>query len=219
MRSKHASLFNHDDDAHDYDLDVSNEQNPIRAGYEKTLNWVIKRAQITSKCAVLDLGSGTGNLASRISACRQLVCVDVSQKMTELARPKLVHIKNLAFVIADILEYFDQKNLEFDAIISTYTIHHLVEEEKFLLFEKIWQSLKPGGRAVFGDLMLESASLQKVFIKKYLEMGRPDVASAISTEFFWHVDSATQNLKELGFEVERERLSDLSWGIAASKPL
>jgi putative AdoMet-dependent methyltransferase len=218
MRSKHADLFNHDLDATGYDDDVLNAEDPIRAGYEDVLNWVIERAGITAESVVLDLGSGTGNLSARIQKCGKLVCVDVSKKMTEIAKPKLQHLKKVSFVIKDILEYFDDKIPKFDAIISTFTIHHLVEEEKQHLFKKIWEHLKPGGRAVFGDLMLESEALQDSFIKKYREMNKIDVAQAIQEEFFWFVDSAVQELREIGFQTDVQRFSDLSWGIAAIMP-
>ena len=41
-----AASFNHDGGAHGYDEDVLNEQDPIRAGYEATLEWVAESAGI-----------------------------------------------------------------------------------------------------------------------------------------------------------------------------
>jgi hypothetical protein len=40
---------------------------------------------------------------------------------------------------------------------------------------------------------------------------------AFDEEFFWYVDQANGWLRELGFEIEIKRFSDLSWGIAAKK--
>lgn len=218
MRSKHADQFNHDLDAPGYDADVLNAEDPIRASYEDVLNWVIERAEITADSEVLDLGSGTGNLSARIQKCKRLICVDISEQMTEIAKPKLKHLKNVSFAINDILEYFEVETSKFDVIISTYTIHHLVENEKHLLFKKIWEHVRPGGRAIFGDLMLESEALRDSFIKKYRVMNEIEVAQAIQEEFFWFVDPAVQGLREIGFKTEVQRFSDLSWGIAAIKP-
>ena len=78
MRSANADIFNHDTDAAEYDDDVRNEANPIRAGYRKVLASVVEQAQITSTSRVLELGSGTGNLSALIANCRELVSVDVS---------------------------------------------------------------------------------------------------------------------------------------------
>ncbi len=217
MRSKYADLFNHDDQALEYDEGVLNERDPIRAGYEDVLNWVITKADITPGSFVLDLGSGTGNLSKRIAHCAHLVCVDISDKMTEIAERKLAHLPDVAYVQADLLEYLDEKVLSFDAIISTYAIHHLTEDEKQLLFTKIWDYLKPGGQAVFGDLMLESESDRDRVMRKYQELGEEHVAESIDEEFFWSVDTAVQGLTRLGFQTEVKRFSDLSWGIAATK--
>ena len=220
MRSKYADEFNHDDSVIGYDEDVLNEEiDPIRAGYEECLQWVIAKGQINANDAVLDLGSGTGNLSKRIESCSALTCVDVSAKMTEVAKPKLAHIKNLEFVLADVLEYFDADVPQYDVILSTYTIHHLLEDEKQLFFQKIFESLKPGGRAVFGDLMLESEASTQTVVSEYESRDQRWVSEAIQEEFFWYVDTAVEGLSNLGFSVELKRFSDLSWGIAASKPL
>ena len=78
MRSAFVDVFNHDEDAIEYDLDVQDETRPLRSGYSAVLDWVIESANIQVNNLVLDLGSGTGNLSSRINVCRQLVCVDIS---------------------------------------------------------------------------------------------------------------------------------------------
>ncbi len=46
MRSHHADTFNHDEWAAGYDADVADETNPIRAGYQATLEWVVERAAV-----------------------------------------------------------------------------------------------------------------------------------------------------------------------------
>ena len=89
MRSKHVDEYNHDEDADGYDADVAEEGDPIREGYKAVLDWVIQAADIHPGSRVLELGSGTGNLTARIPACAELVCVDISGRMEEIARPKL----------------------------------------------------------------------------------------------------------------------------------
>jgi putative AdoMet-dependent methyltransferase len=213
MRSVYADIFNHDDEADDYDADVGNESDPIRAGYAELLKWVIAEAHITAASRVLELGSGTGNLSCRIPICGELVCVDLSERMEAIAVPKLAHIPNRRFIKADLLEVFRSEIGLFDSIISTYTIHHLTDEEKHRLFAEVFASLVPGGRAVFGDLMLQNDQQKAVKIRGYHARGDAKTVTAITDEFFWMIDATTADLNKLGFRVETRQFSDLSWGM------
>jgi putative AdoMet-dependent methyltransferase len=217
MRSAHGPVFNHDDHATDYDADVRNEKDPIRAAYHDVLAWVISEARIDSSSRVLELGSGTGNLSCLLDRSGELVCVDLSERMEAIARSKSGHILNRRFIKADILEVFDYERAPFDSVISTYAIHHLTDEEKRLLFAKIFTGLVPGGRAVFGDLMLQNQAEKASKIQEYLTKGDAKTAQAIDEEFFWSIDTARLDLNELGFQVETKRFSDLSWGVVARK--
>ena len=217
MRSKHVDDYNHDEWAEGYDADVAQEDNPIRAGYDALLDWVIRAADIRPDSRVLELGSGTGNLTARIPVCGELVCVDISQRMEEIARPKLAHLTQRSFIEDDILQVFERPLGKFDAIISTYTVHHLTREEKRLLFEQVWAHLVPGGRAAFGDLMLEDESQAAVKAAAYRAAGQPDVAESIEEEWFWRLDEDVAELEEIGFTVTVKRFSELSFGVLAEK--
>jgi putative AdoMet-dependent methyltransferase len=217
MRSAHGQTFNHDEDADTYDADVRNASDPVRAAYPDVLAWVITAARIDSSSRVLELGSGTGNLSRLIPRCGELVCVDLSEQMDAIARVKLAHIPNRRFVKADILEALEFESVPFDSIVSTYAVHHLTDEEKRLLFKRIFVSLVPGGRAVFGDLMLQNRGEKVSKIREYLSKGDAKTAQAIEEEFFWSIDGAVQDLVGLGFQVETKRFSDLSWGVVALK--
>ena len=217
MRSAHGEVFNHDEDASDYDTDVRNENDPIRAGYHHVLAWVITEARIGSSSRVLELGSGTGNLSCLIARCGELVCVDLSEQMEAIARSKLAHIANRRFIKADILQVFDHEGAPVDSIISTYAVHHLTDQEKRLLFENVFASLVSGGRAVFGDLMVQNQEEKTAKIREYLAKGDVKTAETIEEEFFWAIDVAVQDLTGLGFHVETKRFSDLSWGVVALK--
>ena len=217
MRSAHSEVFNHDDEANGYDTDVRNQSDPIRAAYRDVLAWVIREARIDSSSRVLELGSGTGNLSCLIHQCGELVCVDLSKQMEVIAGSKLGHIPNRRFIKADILEVFDCERAPFDSVISTYAVHHLTDDEKRLLFSKVFTSLVPGGSAVFGDLMLQNQEEKVSKTQDYLTKGDAKTAQAIAEEFFWSIDAAKVNLIEIGFQVETKRFSDLSWGVAARK--
>ncbi len=217
MRSSHADIFNHDDDAPTYDAEVLQEGHPIRQGYSDLLEWVAQKAAITSQSRVLELGSGTGNLTRLLPLCRELICVDVSQKMEEWAQPKVEMHLNRRFRCADVLEVLDEDMGRFDAIVSTYTLHHLTEPEKTFFFQQLKHILEPTGRAVIGDLMLVSASVKPAQIALYRSLGELETAEGIEEEFFWDLKSAREQLQQLGFRVEERWFSDLSAGICAQR--
>ena len=217
-RSANADIFNHDAEAAGYDNDVRNEADPIRTGYREVLRWVVQQAQITPASRVLELGSGTGNLSELIASCGELVSVDISENMETIARRKIRHLANRRFIKADILEVFTQELGRFDAVISTYAVHHLTDQEKQRLFALIFDHLLPSGAAVFGDLMVQNDSEKEQKIHQYLAKGDRATAQAIGEEFFWSLDTAIAYLKRLGFKIRAERFSDLSYGVIARKP-
>ena len=218
MRSSHVDLYNHDEDAATYDQDVLRSEDPIREGYIEVLDWVAQNAGITQDSTVVELGSGTGNLAVRLPPCRSLVCVDVSAEMSKIAKRKLHGASHISYVQADILEYFDADSPPFDVAISTYVVHHITQQEKEFLFDQLVQRLLPGGRALFGDLMLESAQEERILIDHYRSTGDDATADAIEEEFFWHVDASVGYLRSLDLFVETIRFSTLSWGIKIQVP-
>ena len=217
MKSSHVDLYNHDEDAPDYDQDVLQSDDPIREGYQRVLDWVVEQAQVTSTSTVVELGSGTANLTFQIPVCRSLKCVDISSEMTRIAKGKLGNRSYVSFIQSDLLEYFDRDASTFDIVLSTYAIHHLTEEEKRILFGHLAARLNPGGRAVFGDLMVENSQVEADLIKRFRSNGDPTTAEALDEEFFWHIEPRLKDLSTLGFTTRVERFSTLSWGIIAEK--
>jgi len=213
MRSRFADTFNHDADAPDYDVDVEDESHPVRAGYAELLAWVVHNARIDARHDVLELGAGTGNLTRLLPPARRVVAVDVSTAMLEIAATKVR--STVEWQRGDLLEYFDRRSDRFDRFVSTYAIHHLVPDEKEVLFRRMRDAANPGARAVFGDLMFESARDRSHAIERYRTKW-PDVAKAIEDEFFWVVDDCVGALRRSGFVVATHRVSDLSWGVLAT---
>ncbi len=215
MKSKYADDFNHDEDAFLYDEDVLNEENPIRNEYEQALNWTAK--QIKPNSTVLELGSGTGNLTVKMKYAKKIICIDISDKMTEIAKPKIRNQKNATFVKSDILEFFENNREKYDYIVSTYSIHHLTEDEKKILFDYIKESLNNNGKAIFTDLMFKNEEDKKDIVTKYRLLGRNDIVEDIYDEFFWMIDGCVSHLRNINLKTSITRFSEFSWGIIAEK--
>ena len=220
MRSRHADRFNHDEDASGYDRNVQNEADPIRAGYAALLRWVADRLPGIAG-PVLELGSGTGNLTQLLPADRAVCCVDISMQMQLIAAQKIgERAAPTDYVLADLLGFFDEHDAggPYAAVVSTYAIHHLEDDEKEQLFARLRACLLPGGAAVFGDLMFADAGARKDSQERCIAEGKRALAEDIDDEYFWLVDHATAALEGLGFVVESRQFSDLSWGIVARLP-
>jgi ubiquinone/menaquinone biosynthesis C-methylase UbiE len=213
VKSRHVDRFNHDTEVAGYDADVADESNPIRDGYDATLDWVITHAAVRADDVLVDLGTGTGNLASRLGRVARLVCVDVSTGMLAVARTKLPGATE--YVEADLLEFVDRAP-SCDVIISTYAIHHLMADEKGALLSGLFGCLRTGGRIAIGDLMVADAG---VIADLRTRLAHPDVDEMFADEFPWFVDDARRELGSIGFTgVRTEQTGVLSWGLAATKP-
>ena len=219
MRSRDADRFNHDAWAEGYDERVRDETNPIRAGYAELLDWTVEQARIAPDAVVLDLGVGTGNTAARILAAERVVGVDVSAEMLARAPAKLTHLPDVELVRADLLEIFDRPLPAFDAVVSTYSVHHLDADEKAELFRRVYAALRPGGRAVFGDLMFESEAGHEAIAAAWTDTERAQVLISVEEEYPWRLDRSLEDLEAAGLAVlARKRFSTLSWGIATQRP-
>ena len=208
MRSQYADYFNHDDDALGYDADVRDETNPIRTGYAQLMSFVGSRVPPASR--VLDLGTGTGNTILHLPPDVQATGVDVSQKMLAIARQKLGD-RPATLIHDDLLNFVSSNPLDqFDAIVSTYALHHLPPAEREHLFQEIGSKTKQSLVLVFGDLMYENDSDKTRILKRHRE-AHPGLAKDFEEEFFWDVEASTEMLQRQGWHVTWHRFSDLSW--------
>ena len=91
---------------------------------------------------ILDLGCGTGTLASEIAGRgAEILGVDLSEEMISQARKKFPALK---FEALDAREL--RFNAEFDAVFSNAVLHWIPEAEQVIA--GMAQALKPGGRFV-----------------------------------------------------------------------
>ncbi len=96
---------------------------------------------------ILDLGCGTGNITLKILERfpnAEITCLDLSDKMIEIAKDKLKEYDNVNFIIGDFTEYKFEKT--YDAIVSSLALHHIpTDEEKQSMYQDIYNALTING--------------------------------------------------------------------------
>ncbi|MFZ1041344.1 MAG: methyltransferase domain-containing protein [Anaerolineales bacterium] len=145
-------LFDHW--ATNYDQLLATGSAPVSfEGYEDVLTEAVKQTQVTPDMSVLDLGTGTGNLAARfVTLGCDVWGMDFSENMLVKAQEKLpsVHL-----VLADLRAEAWPPSLDrrFDRIVSAYVWHDFDLPYKTKLLERLTgQFLTGKGRIVVADI-------------------------------------------------------------------
>lgn len=145
--------------ADDYDesVDISDDENSYPfAGYKIILNEIYNRILDAHHKNVLDIGFGTGTLISKLyeHGC-EIYGQDFSEKMFEIAQEKMPDAK---LFIGDISNGLVESLLEnkYDAIIATYSLHHLTDYEKVTFLKDLLNQLDEGGVIYIGDVAFET---------------------------------------------------------------
>jgi len=145
---------------------------------------------------ILDLGAGAGRLVTLAKAARpraEFVALDFSQTMLDAMGELFGKDDSVAIVQHD----FDNKLPpmgQFDAVISSFAIHHLVHERKRALYEEIFEIVAPGG--VFCNLEHVASPTPRVHTQFLEAIGWPDEDPSNK---LLDLDIQLRWLREIGF--------------------
>lgn len=122
------------------------------AGYVTILKEIYGRVCASGAKTVLDIGFGTGTLAGQLyqQGC-DVFGQDFSSRMIQLAQGKMPRAKlyqgdfSLGLVQA-------LKQQRYDAIIATYALHHLTDEQKAAFLQELLLLLQDNGCIYVGDV-------------------------------------------------------------------
>ena len=108
---------------------------------------------------LLDLGCGTGlELDAIFKRCPdiEVTGIDIAQPMLNILSGKYPG-KAITLICASYLDY-DFGEGQYDCAISFETMHHWTHQEKLIVYKNIRRALKPGGRYIECDYMVEKQS-------------------------------------------------------------
>jgi SAM-dependent methyltransferase len=117
---------------------------------------------------VLDIGSGDGRLLALVKLARPetvAVALDFSETMLGRLRTRFAADPRVSVVAHDFDQPLPQSLGTFDAVVSSFAIHHVVHERKRALYEEVYGLLRPGG--VFCNLE-HVASSTRILHERFL---------------------------------------------------
>jgi len=150
---------------------------------------------------VLDLGTGDGRLLALLRIDRGEmfgVGLDFSEPMLEAARKRFADDGRVELVKHDLAEPLPVEALgRFDAVVSSFAIHHLEHERKRTLYGEVFDLLEPGG--VFTNLEHVASPTNRLHLAFFATIGEPlededpsDRLLDVETQIGW--------LRALGFD-------------------
>jgi putative AdoMet-dependent methyltransferase len=188
-----------DDWAESYDRTVPASERFPFTGYAAALATVVARAKAQPGMRVLDLGTGTGNLAARFAllGC-EIWGTDFSEPMLAKARQKLPAAH---FILHDLRTDLPPELAgPFDRIVSGYVFHHFVLEEKIRIITSLITRLASAGRIVIADIAFpDQPALEAV---KHL------AGAGWEDEYYWLADGDVSAIRRAGLRVEYSPVSN-----------
>ncbi len=152
MKSKQKDFFA--GKANDYDKEIARTDN-----VSNIANLILKEIVYSKEMSLLDFGSGTGLLLSKIAPhVGKITAVDISKSMNETLKSK-EHSIDCDLDIVEIDLSKENLNQKFDGIISSMTIHHV--KDTLSLFMKFYTMLNLNGSIAISDLETEDGTFHK----------------------------------------------------------
>ena len=137
---------------------------------------VIKLARIDNSSALLDLGTGTGDIAREATTQfpqARVIASDFTHEMMRVGKK----ISALNFSTADALK-LPFKDSSFDAVTSGFLMRNVIDLQKAL--EEQFRMLKPGGRIVILDTTRPKKNILSPFIWVHMHVIIPTLGTLLT---------------------------------------
>jgi tRNA (cmo5U34)-methyltransferase len=148
---------------------------------------------------ILDLGTGDGRLLALLRTDRREmlgVGLDFSELMLEAAQKRFANDTRIELVKHDLAEPLPAPG-RFDAVVSSFAIHHLEHERKRLLYREIFDLLEPGG--VFANFEHVASATHRLHLAFFEAIGEP-LEDEDPSDHLLDVESQLGWLRALGFD-------------------
>jgi tRNA (cmo5U34)-methyltransferase len=148
---------------------------------------------------ILDLGTGDGRLLTLLQVDRPGmlgVGLDCSELMLEAARERFARDERIEVVEHDLTEPLAALG-RFDAVVSSFAIHHLEHERKRSLYGEVLGLLEPGG--VFANFEHVASATHRLHLAFFAAIDEP-IENEDPSDRLLDVETQLGWLRELGFD-------------------
>jgi tRNA (cmo5U34)-methyltransferase len=148
---------------------------------------------------VLDLGTGNGRLLALLQAGREKmrgIGLDFSAAMLAASRQRFSADERIELVEHDLTRPLPQLG-RFDAVVSSFAIHHLEHERKRSLYAEVFELLEPGG--VFANFEHVASASDRLHAAFFAAIGER-IEDEDPSDRLLDVETQLGWLRELGFE-------------------
>ncbi len=162
---------------------------------------------------VLDVGCGPGSLTlqakERAGQAGQVVGIDASPEMIEVAREKAQRAGVQIDFRLEVVEKLPFPNDSFDIVLSSLMMHHLPEDVKRQALAEIWRVLRPGGCLMIVDFKRPESRHDRFFFALTLHnplmfhnsmsVGIQDLGAWLQEAGFEGIELSDTQIKMLGY--------------------
>ena len=148
---------------------------------------------------ILDLGTGDGRLLALLQDDRPEMAgvgVDFSGLMLGRARERFAGEERVELVEHDLAEPLPALG-RFDAVVSSFAIHHLEHERKRSLYREAFELLEPGG--VFANFEHVASPTHRLHLAFFAALEEP-IENEDPSDRLLDVETQLMWLRELGFD-------------------
>jgi len=148
---------------------------------------------------ILDLGTGDGRLLALLQADRQEmfgVGFDFSELMLKVAHKRFAGDERIDLIEHDLAESLPALG-RFDAVVSSFAIHHLEHERKRSLYGEVFDLLEPGG--IFANFEHVASPTHRLHLAFFAAIDEP-LENEDPSDRLLDVETQLGWLRELGFD-------------------
>ena len=182
-------------------------------GYEAVLDAVAAEVTAREGAAVADIGAGTGNLSARLCGRLRVTAVEPSAAMRAALTRKLPQVDVRAGDFLHLPEDLPPQ----DAIVATFSFHHVPPGQRRRSLRGLADALSPQGRLIMADVAFAGPRLRRSIFSELEGKDRSDLLRNLRVEFYPTVDVLLAAMHDAGFRASARQLTPWVWLFTAER--